>query len=528
MGVFDPDSTSTRWRKAICALLVLVATAIVTIHIFALLRFGVCLSPDSWTILELSKTINHDFFSITTLRDLSSRAPDAVQYSRSMQPVLPILTHAMAGVSPYPSIVVNVVLFAALMWSSNKIVVACGVSNNCMRWAVSYFASCGHYTLIEVFRGNSAVPALLFFSLTVLAFLTVKSWGICLAGVTAALAYLSRFDALLPILLFASLVLVSEWKSGSSAKAVGIRGFCFALAFTAVTLPYASFQNQKFGSWITNESVQVAASVESMYITDYVPSKRNTGDNLNSQLINKTSNNIMPVAKAFAWALLSPPTLGVLLLGLYALFKRDPLNHPHQVKSSTVLTCATIGTLGVVPGLILTGYAEPRYFIYLSYFASLNSLWLFSYLMQSRQIIRRSLAVFACSGVVSILFFGVSYIRSYMREAEAELIRSSQASQIAQGLTSSATYAPTLLEWHDSDNPGLNIAHEIGAIYGIRSVPMPRNLLKLGFDSVRDMITNYHVTHVAVSRGSSRILLKGLIGDQVLRTSHYDVFKTNQ
>jgi hypothetical protein len=357
------------------------------------------LNPDSWALYELSKTVFTEFYASNHLRNFA----DTRFQSAAFPPLWPVLLAAINSFSdsgPKAGLYAGLVFFLPFAFFSERI----GRLLFAAPWiglsaAILSFAHYGYWD--ELVAGRT-MPLQLALYAVIIWLAALPSLGLgraWLIGLFAGLSVLNRFDAL-PLVLTLPLVL---FLTGAS-----IRGG-FAYLFGALTglFPWIYYSLSRFGAVFASESGGVALlSDKSAYVTDWWPSPQATVFEDPAGWIEKVSINLAKIPIYIA----ASPRFALLAYGAVFATAVTLTFRQRRKRSSTptwllIRSTAARGRrplilaaafLALLPGYVLTGYFDARYFAPLWWIGSMVVL---GFLTASVAGERRQEIGLLCAGV---------------------------------------------------------------------------------------------------------------------------------
>lgn len=406
-------------------------------------------TPDSWTYIELAKTVlAGDFYAFVTQRSYFSDT-----YSAAFPlgyPVAVALARLVFGETPMAAVWLNVALSGAI-WA-----VAARVA---LRLDVPAFASLALATALvlwspylgEVFAGRSMPLALLAMLLAVAAW---QQGQALIGGMLLGLAAITRFDYLPVALLF---LIGLALLDASSRRHLWLWGLGLLLGL----IPWVVYSWTHFGRFWVSDNGWVALSATAAYVIDFPARAVLSVLDAPGQWLDRVLGNIRPLLGAVARAVLSFPVLPALFLAWLWGWRGLARERSRRVVLAMLIMAASLAPY------LLTGYFDSRYFTVL---LGAWSLALAVLLAPSRRLAMQVLLIPGL--LLSLLSGGLSLARDawygYVREVEG--IGDSKA-LVIEKLTDCHRRQPTAtLIFAD-----YTLGARYGAITGMKSAFRPTN-----------------------------------------------------
>ncbi len=339
------------------------AILITLLHIAMTHVYNPRLSPDSWSYLELAKTIGGDFYHFNTWRSFASQS----EYSLAFPPLWPTLIAAVnqfLNIGIYAAYFLNFLIFVAFTITSEYLARLVFDKRN-----IGLFAA----LMLLVFApfkgeliGARSIPLqLLLFALLAICLVSsdLKSWlrAIC-SGVLMGLLIMNRFDALPAVVMLLLIAFFLE------------RNIWVSLLSTAMLLlvisPWMDYSLQHFGKLFTTDNAAIALSAQAKaHVTDFNPIPPATLFDEPLAWLTKVLGNIFLLIFAIARTIgLSPAALIIVGSGIWLYFRKrsqlltqfKPQQTWHEPRQRLILF--GLGISATFPAYLLTGYFDLRYF----------------------------------------------------------------------------------------------------------------------------------------------------------------------
>jgi 6-phosphogluconolactonase len=335
----------------------------VTVLVFAAGIYSPNFIVDSWSYVELSKTVFHDFFRFSTLRQFESTSP----YSNSFPPLWPVLlalTGKVLHLGIYNGYLLNLFTCIALLAALIRLFRNIGFPG----WlgAVCYLAILGFTPFLGDALGAKTFPlslTLLIGTLAILFCERITRGGVALAGALMGFACLNRFDAMptacLLGVLFAARTTVSDepWRRRAVTAAV------YFATFAVVLSPWVAYGMKHFGKPFPSDNVRQAVRAVGGNVLDYfeTPPVSDLARNPRKWIAALVSVKARKVASSLVRtsARSALPVLLVFVLSVWCAVRRRP-------RLSLPALWFTVLALVLIPVVllptILAGYEDSRYF----------------------------------------------------------------------------------------------------------------------------------------------------------------------
>ncbi len=313
-------------------------------------------SPDSWTYLELSRTIGDDFYRFNTWRSFWSDSA----YAASFPPLWPALLWMVNGIGDFgihAGFILNFLIFAAFVAVVEAIARrSCGIVGVGPLSALMLLA---FPPFVDEMVAARAVPlALLLIAAQVWLLVAARGrrWYAPALGLLAGLTVMSRFDflpAAVGVVILAGLI-ERRWRPGIQA----------AVALGIGISPWVIYSITTFGKPFATDNAVVAISVNaSVYVTDFYAAPPVTLFQDPAAWIAKIGGNLAPVFLALGDALRQAGFAYPLILVLGAVWFRA-WRKPSRVPALPWMPILAYGGILLLPifGYLATGYANQRYF----------------------------------------------------------------------------------------------------------------------------------------------------------------------
>ena len=514
---------------------------------------GLPYTLDSWSLYELSQSIDHHFYEVSSFRDLSSRTAETPPVSRSFPPVIPVLTAGIDRVTHSPvSLVLQALLgTVVLIGGVGKLLRISAIPQGGTSWGLATIIVLSNpWYVKEMLSGASVAWAGAAFVWALIAASRDTLPGRWLiAGALLGLTYLSRSDSLLPCLL--TVALLAAYLPGFNSSSEGDESATkppskllpfvqMSVALALVVLPYALFQFKNFGSPVSNENVVVMKAASNLYITEYHPNGVPTMSTDKGHFLGKVVKNSAHLVESAINVVLTSAFVLIPLIALRKVEDRKAMTplSSGEAKMVRALNLGLIAQLGLILGIVLTGYNRERYLIMPQMLAAILTV-----IHLSRFRIKLSpptIAALLAAGLVStglVASYAVKVVTNnsvYIPGGKVD----HASDELAAYLQKNYTGTPVLLEWKPvkpgakdlsdndfADREFVYFQAIVAALKGVKTVIMPMNGSLLPPSEVRELAQQYGVTHVLYA-GTDRPQVPGLeIGPVEYRVGPYELAK---
>ena len=460
-------------------------------------------SPDSWTLYELSRSIFTDFYHVNHLRSFES----ASYQSAAFPPLWPVLLAGLNSVlDAGPRLAFYLALFSFIPfalfseWLGRRLFAAAGVGLAAALLAWTHF---GYWE--ELIAGRTIPLQMLLYA--ALAWVVARGplsfSSAALAGLLAGLSALNRFDAL--ALALAMPIALLLLRPSASALA----GYVLALGLTLS--PWLYYSMTELGRVFASESGSVALAADpTAFVTDWWPRPTYSLFDDPAGWGKKVATNLSYLP---AQLVLSPARTGIaafaLVIGLVGVATlrhrqvRQALRPRamvatfwHRYRPALVMLLALAALL---PSYVLTGFFDARYFVPLWWLAALI---LIGVLIGALPPERRGRVGALAAALALALAVLVTITRSLAVEQQVEFPGRDQDRVMVDCLPSDPRSTAVL---HHDDTEAARLA----ALYGWRTLLVPRNLDRLTGPELRQFLETFEVRIVAFSKADQQAAFRG-------------------
>ncbi|WP_426265756.1 hypothetical protein [Sphingomonas sp. LHG3443-2] len=453
---------------------------------FFLLWNQLTYSPDSWALYELSQTIfGGNFYEVRHIRSFEQ----AGAFSSAFPPLWPTLlalTDALTGLGARAGFVLAVIsslLFACASEQYGRR--ALGVRWVGLTAAMLVFVMPGFRD--EVLAGRT-IPLQLALYATVLA---ITARGLLrlreglLVGLTIGLAVMNRFDALPVALLLPFLALLLR------PKATFFAGYI--ATFLLTISPWMIYSRARFGTWFKSDNSSIALGIEPRHIAEWYPAPSATAFDAPLAWFGKVASNGLAMSGHFVISLGVVTCLGLLVVVL-SIVRQQPGTDIRESAPLPPLRLLVFGPLLMsltLSGYVVTGYFDDRYFV---------ALWWSLMVVGLAMLVRRRPPTHRGAGAVSAALLAMVFAFVIAVAVPARTLPRQPSFPKREGdaalLQCLAGHRGKLLMLSDHVE-----ASRLTAVYGLKTIMMPRNIEQLQREDIAAFLKRYQVGIVAVEAG---------------------------
>ncbi|MDZ4819427.1 MAG: hypothetical protein SGJ20_10690 [Planctomycetota bacterium] len=451
-------------------------------------------APDSWSYFELSKSVFSDFYKTNTVRQFQFEPP----YGTSFPPLYPILiavTRLVVDAGVYTGMFLNAAFAVATLFSLKRL--AGALSLPIWTGNILMLLLLASFDYDDEITGAGSFPlALLLLSIALTSLVNSANTGKPRAfwlGLTAGLFCLARFD----MLLVAGALGVISWLfiGGWSWKST----LCYYATFALVLAPWIAYSQTHFGKPLVSDNSRTVLSVDRTYVMDYFPSGKNPETLLDRPLPwikNLFLQRLPPVigaALSVIYNYFPVMLLGGVLLGLALAGNRPDCKTLWQSAEGQALIAFGLALSLQIIAVWLTGYRDRRYFIPITWYGTVVSLYL---ILRTPSVApwfaRLKIAGTLCLALLTVGFYvrEVSFkplMGEILWRLDPKLLGEEQFAALTAELENTAK-EPRLLNVSGDLNP-----FQFGALTGKTTIPKPSNLDE---HNATSFIEHYGVTHI--------------------------------
>lgn len=450
----------------------------------------VLFSPDSWSYYELSKTVFGDFYHANTIRQFEF----VTEYSNSFPPLFPCLIAVIDKLTHLEErsglllnwLIAGTTVHALIGWGRSL------RAPDCLCWLLPITLLANHHYVEEV-RAARAIPLavlLLILALRAAGAADLKPACILLSGGCAALAALTRFDCLLPVLGFGMVLVVA-----SRTQRLRTAALYYGIVLLVLS-PWMLYSQHHFGRLLASDNARTAMLVAPSFVMDYFPdteSLQTIGSAPAAWLKSVLFSRTVPVLKSLLFGLLDFPFL-IFIAGWWAGRGCErPVQMPPRVLGLvTIVAALQIGTA------CLTGYGDARYFCFAMHALGVTLL-LAAHRPEATSVTSAMRRVLCAAAVLCVFMAFVQVRQQGLAKTKAALapgIATVTTGQMVQALHADAT-VPRVLFVTSKDGADLD-PYRFGALTGEKTFPTPSNLTAT---SLPLFLRTYQITHVYDLRG---------------------------
>jgi hypothetical protein len=341
--------------KSSILLMVVLTYAYVTLSVWPTLMFD----SDSWAYFELAKSISGDFYRFTTFRSYISD-----EYSASFPFGYPVVLHSLFlafGSHPWLAVILNISVALATPLLAEAYVRRVHPDLKHVGLVSGFILVLSAPYVIEVFAGKALPLTSLVFILTLVVLeyaVQNRSFWLSLgAGLLAGSSVLIRFDALVPVF-FLSVYLLARTRSIPITS-------CYLLGVVLGLSPWMGYSYLHFGKLLVSDNSWVALSAEKEWMTGYPAEATRTIFTHPAEWFSKIAYNSAALSVRIVEALVRywPATVLAVLAGIF--LKTNFM--PFRGKNDSGLMYALFSWAMGLSAYVLTGYRDPRYYLFISF-----------------------------------------------------------------------------------------------------------------------------------------------------------------
>ena len=317
---------------------------------------------DSWSYLELSKTVSTDFYRFNTLRQFENPSP----YSAAFPPLWPILLAGarwIADLGIYTGYALNCLVCIGLLAGLMRLFQRIGLPG----WAgaASYLLLLGFPPFFQDALGAKTGPlacALLIAALVLLCAETVSVARVAAGGLLMGLACLTRFDAVAAACLLGAAFAVRAYLPRRRLVRAAVMAAIYFAVLGISLAPWAVFGMRHFGKLFPNDHSRQILRAQLGNGLDYyeTPPPADLSQSPGKWVAGLLKFKLPSVLFGFydaAFQSAIPPLLGMVLVVWGAARPRAPAAAPVRF---------IIVALALIPALLLptvaAGYRDSRYY----------------------------------------------------------------------------------------------------------------------------------------------------------------------
>lgn len=458
------------------------------------------LSPDSWTLVELSRTIGGDFFRIRHLRAYG----EAAAYSASFPPLYPMLLALgdwLGGLGARSGFAVNLIAFALFAFLSER----AGRRLFAARWIGlgAALATLCHYGMLDELVAGRTMPVQLALYAGYLLLLTrdgaIGAGRAALMGLIGGLLVMNRFDAA-PVVLLLALSLFALARPAAALVQAGVAALTVS--------PWIVHSLARFGTPFRTDHGAVSLSADpEAYVTDWWPAPRPGLADAPGDWVAGIFGNFVAMPGIVLAGIGMAGALAMLALvapaWLFSWLVRR--GGPRDLLAGRArLTLFAVALTALVAGPLLTGYADGRYFVPLFWAGGLILAGLA--LVRLRADEQRDLAGFAL--VVPLLALAAFAVANEARSKPLHPGFPDRPGDAAIARCLALEETPGAILFPDAE---AREGARLSALNGWRTAIVPRNFARLTPDERIAFARLHGITHVHAGP-AARPALAGQIG----------------
>jgi hypothetical protein len=452
-------------------------------------------STDSWSYVELSRTVFGDFYHVATLRAFDRM----LDHSAAFPPLWPVAiatADAATGAGVYGGYVLTFIAFAAFAYLSEAI----GRRVFDTRWvglAAALILTTQAGFLSELL-GARSIPL----ALTILAAIAhvytrpgeIDGRRAALLGGLGGLAVLNRFDALPVAVAVGVIVLVdTRWRVRTAS--------CYGAALLVALLPWIVYSLAVLDVPFATDNRATALALDPhAFVTDWYPVPQAQFADDPGAWLAKVAAHVPPLIGALAasvvgWTLLLP--IAGLLATATAVLGRGRTSceaAPLLTEPRRRLLAIGLALVANLPSYAITGYFDDRYFAPIIWWLNLLGIGFAVRLFPRAQpIAAGSLVLNGCVALAVAMGLSAQSAAPWRPVPAADFVRSPYASPIAAcGLDRDAGRILFL----GKSGP----AAQFGALTGVKAAIEPKTIAtgRLGEDGIRQFLNTFAIGYVFV------------------------------
>lgn len=343
-------------------------------------------SPDSWSYVELARTVFDDFYRVTTLRYFGG----VTEYSAAFPPLWPVeiaVVDRLTGLGPRTGYVLTFVCFLTLTGLSEAI--GRIVFGRRLLGLTASLVMLSHGGFLGELLAARAIPqTMAILALILLVYIREGPVGVkrgVALGALIGLAVMTRYDALPVAVGLGALIVAASHRPLAT-------GASYSVALLVVVSPWVVYSMSTFGvPFATDNGPVVLAASPEAYVTDWYPGQQLTLFEDPRAWLGKIFVNSVRLSLAVPWSIFGTTILLPLtavfclrrlkvpwLLGLFATVER------RRFLASGILSVAAM------PSYLLTGYIDSRYFAPLVWWLNLLAIGVIVAAVRTRNFTHRT------------------------------------------------------------------------------------------------------------------------------------------
>ena len=487
-GAYAPPQDAPRARPAIAIAFALLVAALIGGFCLAM-RDRILFSPDSWTYWELARSIPRDFFRTHLVRQFWM-PPD---YSASFPPLWPTLLFLGDRIANWGA---AGGYFLACLSAAGFVATSEGAGRRVFstRWIglAAAVLVLSHAGMIEEIVAGRTIPLqmLLFTALLWALAGPLSPVRTALIGGLVGLTVMNRFDAM-PLLIVVTLAVPLI-----AARRRIPKMLAYLAALLVVLSPWIAYSRAHFGRWFATDNSQTALSARrGAFITDWWPQPQATVFDAPLDWLAKVAANLVGLVPSFMF---SPGPLAVFgwlvaLAAIYLPFKLlrvapPPAHLAADAPNHRALWVMALGLAAIVPGYVVTGYFDARYFVPQIWFLILLGMGMLATRLASREQ-RDLFGAFSAIVALCVTALVLAVAERTARPSGLSDFPEDHSDAEVRACLAASPVTPTIV--------GKDVTTaRWSALYGWRTVMLPANLDRLTPEDIQRFVAQYRITHI--------------------------------
>lgn len=462
-------------------------------------------SEDSWSYYELSRTIWHDFYHVTTWRQYSSTIP----YSGSFPPIWPLFisfVDEISGIGIYAGYAANFVICAItlliLLAISSRLY---GTPSYGFFLFLGLLLTRGY--LDEVAAARSIPLSILLTLLVFYVFIGEGRLGhkrIAVISLLAATTVLCRFDFLLPAVALG--FVAAMYSDFDKIKTYILYNLWLILGLS----PWMFYSFSHFGVLFYSDNSLTAISTVNIHVAEFHADKVSTLFDEPELWLEKVIANMPGTLIALKKSIQSNyvALIFLVLSAITCIRSRCSVEPPRKSLLAKIVMFAAI-FIPLAATVIVSGYKDVRYFIVATLFLS----FVFAFIFNARSNRYGQKRWFMPLQYTIII---ICYIALIVYQYDKHKVNGFSSAVETEEVTFNLKYSRVTecLEKHDRKRVlflgSTRDAYKYGALTGIETFPMPKNLNP---GNVSDLVRKYSITHLLLAGESSLLSSINIVQD---------------
>jgi hypothetical protein len=337
-------------------------TTIITAILFIAGLFKPCMSPDSWSYLELSNSVFGDFFRINTLRQFEVNTA----YGNSFPPLWPVviaISRSAFDLGIYTAYVLNFLLCLSLSYALMKLARRMDLPE----WvgAATYLFLLGFDGFIEEALAARSIPLSILLLTTMLLLLirpTFRHLDAAACGVLMGLNVLNRFDMLLAAAVVGPVIIYFSWSRRERLSVVVGKVLIYCVVLFATLLPFIRYNVSHFGSPLASDNSRQVRLAHAGHVMNYYENSPELAlpSDLHDWFSGLVQSKIPRMIRGLGAIALRSHVLELIGIAAVTWGALRPLRLP-RATVQFIAASAVLGPFVMLPSLVV-GYGEMRYY----------------------------------------------------------------------------------------------------------------------------------------------------------------------